>query len=87
MARKTAKDYSKEYTTLLEKTIALQARIKNRAEELCKKFPNAPIGWGATGRELEKSFKHLSTREYLDIIRTIELYNEEKANIKQGKLF
>lgn len=86
MARKTAKEYRKEYTILLEKTVALRVRIQNRAEELCKKFPDAPIGWGAVARELEK-FRALTTTDYLDIIHNIELYNEKQAGIKQGKLF
>ena len=86
MARKTSSTYSKEYATLLEKTVALQVRISNRAKSLCRTHPEAPIGMGATGRELEK-LGHRSTLQYIDIIREIEKHNERKAGAVQTTIF
>lgn len=88
MRRKTSKDYRKEYIDLLQKQKALEARIRNRAIEMCKAQPTAPIGRGAVGREIEKpQFQNASTEAYLDIITMIEEHNERHAKIKQGKLF
>lgn len=88
MGRKTSKDYKKEYNNLVQKLNALSIRIRQRAIDMCKANPTAPIGSGAVGREIEKpQFQNLDTEEYLYIIAKIEEYNERKANIKQGKLF
>lgn len=87
MARKTHKDWKKDYSTALLKLSSIQARIGMRAEEMCKQHPDAPIGWGATGKDLDRLPMVLETEDYLSIIKHIEDYNEQQSNIKQGKLF
>jgi hypothetical protein len=87
MARKTHKDHKKEYSLALLKLSSVQARIHQRAEELCRLHPDVPIGWGATGKDIEKLPLSLETEDYLSIIKHIEDYNEQQSNIKQGKLF
>lgn len=84
--RLTAKDYSDKYASLLEKTVALQVRIVARAEELCRINPQAPIGHGAVGRELEK-FGKLGTLEYINIIRNVEKYLADQHPHQQQSLF
>lgn len=44
MARKTAKEYRKEFIELNTQQKALEARIKKRAIELCKKYPKIMVG-------------------------------------------
>lgn len=87
MARKTHKDWKKEYSTALLKLSSVQARIHQRAEEMCKQHPDVPIGWGATGKDIERLPLVLETEDYLSIIKSIEDYNEKQSNIKQGNLF
>jgi len=86
MARKTAIDYGKEYAGLIEKTEALEARIKARAEALCKANPKAPIGMGAVGREFEK-FGKLTTLRYIAIIMNIEKHLADQHPHQQQSLF
>ena len=42
--RKSGKELRKEYQGLLDKTKALESRIKNRAEVLMTQYPNVLIG-------------------------------------------
>ena len=86
--RKTSKDYRKEYGNAKAKLSAVEARIKDRAINLCKQFPEAPIGMGAVGREIDKPlFENCSTETYLDIIRNIEKYNEKNSPVVQKSMF
>lgn len=86
MARKNANDYQREYVDAQSKVEALEARIKARAITLCKKFPSAPIGMGAIGREVFK-FGYLSTSSYIMIIKSIEDYNASTAPHVQTTLY
>lgn len=83
--RLTAQDYQNQYAGLLEKTVALQARIQVRAEEICRANPEVPIGHGAVGRELEKF--HMSTLGYIDVIRNIERHLADQHPHKQMNLY
>ena len=85
MARKTANDYQKEYVDKLSKLEGLEARIKARAIELCKAHPDAPIGSGAVGREIEKFT--MDTIGYLYVIKNIEDHNARKAVHVQTTMF
>lgn len=87
MARKTSKDYSKKYNSLIQQLTVLELRIKARAHELCKLHPTAPIGMGAIGREIEKFPIAISSRDYLDIIKRIEQYNEKQSGHVQTTMF
>ncbi len=84
--RKTGKDLKKDYQDNIIGTNALVARIKNRATELCEKYPDAPIGYyGAVGRELEK-LGYITTSTYIDIIIAIEKYLADLHPHKQTKI-
>jgi hypothetical protein len=85
MARKTAKDYRKDYADLLIKTKGLEAKVKARAEELCNANPTLPIGSGAVAREIDK-FK-LNTFGYICVIEHIEKYLADQHPHQQQKLF
>ena len=87
MARKTANDYQREYVDKTSKLEGLEARIKARAEELCKAHPEAPIGMGAVGREIEKFSKAMDATSYIMIIKSIEDYNARKAVHVQTTMF
>ena len=81
MARKNATQYQKEYVDKVGKLEGLKARIKARAEELCRLHPDAPIGSGAVAREFEKlhTIFDLNTDSYIMIIKKIEEYTEKKS--------
>ena len=83
--RLTAQDYTDKYADLLQKTVAMQARIKARAEELCKLHPTVPIGRGAVGREIDKM--NYSVLEYIEVIRYIEKYLADQHPHQQQSLF
>ena len=89
MARKTANDYQKEYVDKTSKLEGLEARIKARAIELCKAQPEAPIGYGAVGREIEKlsSEDFFDTVGYIYVIKSIENHNARKAVHVQTTMF
>lgn len=85
MTRKTGIDYRKEHVELLTKTTALEAKVKARAEELCRQNPKAPIGMGAVGRELDKF--DFNTYEYINVIVHIENWLASQHPHQQQKLF
>lgn len=94
MTRKTAKDYLKEYRDNNEKQKALEARIKKRALELCKKYPDIDLELGHKKEKVRgiKSgeihiYENLYTETYIEIMQRIEEHNERQSKIKQGKLF
>lgn len=89
MSRKTANDYQREYVDKVSKLEGLEARIKARAEQLCKEHPDAPIGakiLNATGKDL-KTLGEMSTESYIFIIKNIEDHNAKKAGIVQTTMF
>ena len=89
MARKTANDYQREYVDKLTKLEGLEARIKARAIALSKEFPEAPIGRGAVGREIDKlsSGDFFDTTSYIYVIKSIEDYNAKKGPHIQTTMF
>jgi hypothetical protein len=87
--RKTSEDYRKEYSNLLEKTKALEVRIKERVLELCKTYPEAPTGDISTGRDILIFLEdggYLNMFKYIDIIGRIEKYNAERSGVVQTKI-
>jgi len=87
--RKTSKDYRKEYSNLLEKTKALEVRIKVRVLELCKEYPEAPTGEISTGKDISiflEDSGYLSVSKYIDIIGRFEKYNADRSGVVQTKI-
>jgi hypothetical protein len=107
MARKTAKDYKKEYTDASIRLAAVEIRIRRRCLEICKAHPDVPVDWHMldvrephvlapteTSRTAGEFYDCIENKgmssepdRFIDIMRYIEAYNEDKAGIKQGKLF
>jgi hypothetical protein len=58
MARKTAKDYRKEYKELTNQVTALESRIRARLEFLCITYPTIPAGQIITAKDIEESGIH-----------------------------
>lgn len=90
--RKTAKDYRKEYGDLIEKKIALEARIKKRAIELCKKFPDVKVSNVFTTESFYSSHysnpdNFVSVDGYLNVIQKIEEHNQKQSGIVQTSLY
>ena len=83
--RKTSKNLRNEWTDKKQKLAGLEARIKERALEMCKQQPSAPIGMGAIGREIEKFTG--DTDFYLQVINSIEQYNEQQSGHVQTTMF
>jgi len=87
--RKTAEEYKAEYSVIIDKKQIIEQQIKNRAIQLCKKFPDIEV----TGNLNAKDFKEvhesnsnnfISIQNYINIIETIEKHNE---NTKQTSLY
>ena len=91
--RMTAKDYRKELSDLQKQQNVLEARIRNRASELCEKYPDVVIGteYGKTNsneRIFAGQYKGFliscaSVDIALTIIETIEKYLADKHPHKQ----
>jgi hypothetical protein len=79
---KTGKDYRKELLAIENDRKALEARVKERAEYLCRTYPSAPIGMGAVAREIVK-FTTADTLDYITIIEAIEKYLIDQHPHKQ----
>lgn len=87
MARKTSKEYRKEYQDLLDKTKVLEGRIKKRALDMCKKFPDVPICGGSTISKDILTACEQSTHAYIDVIRDIEEHNEKQSGYVQTSMY
>ena len=98
--RKTAADYRKEYRNLQEKTNALEARIKSRAWDLVKQYPDVPYDTfnnEVVTVKIVLNINHFNTKdayisfgltsEALEIIEKIEKYNAEQSGIKQTIIY
>jgi len=84
MARKTAKDYRKEYNELTKQQNALEVRIRNRLELLCKRNPNIPAGQIITASDiLESGIQKLNTDGVLMYIERIETELAKRQVYKQ----
>ena len=66
--RKNSTQLSKEYHNQLGKVLACEARIKARAQELVKQYPDLDI------RQDETSTKIITTQQWIDIL---DLYSQE----------
>jgi hypothetical protein len=70
-------EFRNEYNYLLLKLRQLNAAISNRALELCKTYPNAPIGEITFARDLsEKTIIDMTVDTQLIMIERIEKYLE-----------
>jgi hypothetical protein len=89
MARKNASQLQKEYVSAITTVESVEAKIKARAIQLCKLHPQAPIGRGAVGREINKlsSGDFFDTTGYLYVIKSIEDYNERESGHVQTTLY
>lgn len=86
MTRKTSKTYRKEYQDLVDKIKLLESRIKKRALDMCKKFPDVPICGGSIISKDILTACEQSTHAYIDVIRDIEEHNEERLGVKQSEI-
>lgn len=91
--RKSAKDYRNEYQDLLDKTKALESRIKKRALDLCKKFPDILINPNnnniVTKRfyDIYKDGENVQIEIYLKVIQDIEEYNAKQSGYVQTSMY
>jgi hypothetical protein len=94
-AKITAKDYKKEYNSLLLDIATLKARIIERLHFLCKQNPDVPVARQAdlNGTIIKaKSIGDLNYIHQLDIkaqlyyIETIENWIAEQNPVKQTKI-
>jgi len=82
MARKTAKDYRKEYNDICKQRDAFEARIIKRAKELCKLYPDIVVAEDA------RKIHDTVTGDYVNIenlytitaLSLIEIVETELAN-------
>ena len=51
-SRKSGKELRKEYQGLLDKTSALETRIRNRTKTLLKQYPNVLVGEIVTAKDI-----------------------------------
>lgn len=92
MARKTSKEYRKEYQDLLDKKNILEFRIKKRALDMCKKFPDVKIGLNSSTNHIIKLHTDdpnlsLTTNIYIRTIGSIEEYNEKQSGHIQTSMY
>jgi hypothetical protein len=88
MARKTAKDYRKEYKEVTNQVTALESRIRARLEFLCITYPNVPTGAITTAKDIEESGIHkLNIDGVLMYIERIETELAKKDKHTQTELF
>lgn len=88
MARKTAKNYFKDYTNITARLSKLEATIEKRAQQMVKKQPDVPYEDDQTVSEFMSDaipFYDREDRVYacIDIIRKIEDHNLAAAGIVQ----
>jgi hypothetical protein len=84
----TGKDYRKKLDEVNNEKRVLEARIQARANELCRLHPEAPIGMGAVGREIDKLtfIAKMDSLSYLYIIDSIEKYLADQHPHKQTSI-
>jgi predicted small integral membrane protein len=94
MARKTSKEYRKEYQDLTKKRNAIEARIIKRALTMRKSFPDAIIDYlnvdntpiYAIDYE-ERIIEHMTVDVLLQFLLKIETFNEKQSNFVQTSMF
>jgi len=91
MARKTAKDYRKEYNELNKQLNALEARIKERALKLCAKYPDVMVGKITDAKYFAEYHNEqpasLRIENYLHAIEAIEAELAKRDVYVQTKMF
>lgn len=96
--RKKYKELKREYSEILKKQKALEARIINKAYEMVQRVPNIPITYLDKEYTVKELLNYLTTLEvneinktsigeYLHIIKTIEDYNNSIFKYKQLSIF
>ena len=87
--RKSGKEIRKEYQTLLDKTKALESRIKERAEVLMTKYPNVLIGEITTAGDFIKGWdlNDIPAINCIGFIEKIEQYIADQHPHQQKKMF
>ena len=79
MARKTAKDYRKEYNELTKQQNALEVRIRKRLETLCNQHPDVKTGSITTAKDLIEYNNHVQRFDVEAVINYIEKIETELA--------
>lgn len=79
MSRKTGIVLRKEYTGLLDKTKALEARIRDRAEVLMTQYPDVMVGEITTAKEFLDNWD-LNDTEIDGCIKIIERIEQHIAD-------
>jgi len=93
MARKTGKEYQKEFVDLLLKKEAFEANVKARLLDLCKNHPDAIINRigdtdiKAKSIDVPVYINGLETIAVIAHIIKIEQWLADQQPIVQGKLF
>lgn len=95
MARKTANDHLKDYNNLLDKTKALDIRIRKRLMFLIEKHPDAPVSYKDNELTIIKAntinseyfLNNLTIPETIKYIEIIESYLKTLEPVQQGNLF
>lgn len=87
--RKSGKDLRKEYNNLLDKTKALESRIKDRAEQLMTQYPNVLIGEITTAKDFLENWDITLTDTIgcIKIIEKIEDHIIKQHPYQQKKMF
>lgn len=92
--RKLAKDYRREYQDLLDKTKALESRIRNRLKQMCKNHPNAILGTTTNPKVPflaknypEKLIMNANIFTIIKLIEKIEYYNEKQNSCVQTSMY
>ena len=87
--RKSGKELRKEYQNLLDKTKALESRIKDRAEVLMIQYPDVLIGEITTAKDFLDvwDLNHIDTINCIGFIEKIEQHIADKHPHQQKKMF
>jgi len=92
--RKKAKDWRDAYKDAQTKLVRTENQIKERALELAKANPDAPVGLGMVASKVEEasgfSLYHairINTDFYLQVIDNIEKHLAKQHPHQQGNLF
>jgi hypothetical protein len=86
MARKTGKEYRKEFNELNKQQNALEARIRKRLETLCKQHPEVKTGQITTAEDLAEHLDKLSVDGALMYIERIESELAKRQSYKQTRI-
>ena len=92
--RKKAKDWRNAHKDAQTQLVRIENQIKERALELAKANPDAPVGFGMVGKKVEEasgfSLYHgirINTDFYLQVIDSIEKHLAKKHPHQQLNLY